>query len=104
MTRTSLAALGTIGALLALAAPAAATCAARLGPAAHLYTTAAFADDLDAVRAALGLRKVSLYGVSYGTYAALAYARRHPGGVEQLILDSVLDQQLADDRFGLEGF
>jgi pimeloyl-ACP methyl ester carboxylesterase len=81
-----------------------ADCARRLGPAAGLYTTAAFADDLEDVRAALGADKVTLFGVSYGTYAATAYARRHLDRVEALVLDSVLDQPMADDRFNLESF
>jgi pimeloyl-ACP methyl ester carboxylesterase len=47
-------------------------------------------DDLDAVRQALGLERVSLEGVSYGTYLALSYARAHPDHVERLVLDSTL--------------
>src|SRR4051812_11258665 len=81
-----------------------AACAARLGPAVHLYTTASFADDLEDVRRALGARRVTLYGVSYGTYVAAAYARRHPEGVERLILDSPVDQAVGDDAFAREGF
>ena len=42
-------------------------CANQLGPRFAGYTTAEAADDIDAVRRALGLGKVFLYGDSYGT-------------------------------------
>src|SRR4029079_10547736 len=50
-----------------------------------------------------GVDKLTLFGISYGTELALAYARAHPDHVERLILDSVVDP---DDRdpFGLSGF
>src|SRR5205807_2629536 len=48
------------------------------------------AEDLEAVRVALGVDKVGLYGVSYGTKLALAYALAHPDHVDRLLLNSVL--------------
>lgn len=55
-------------------------CRAGLGKIADLrmYTTAASADDLDEVRAALGYDRLDVFGGSYGTRAALVYIRRHP--------------------------
>lgn len=50
------------------------------------YTTDAAADDLDAVRAALGFNKISLQGLSYGSRLAMVYARRHPEHVDRIIL------------------
>ena len=44
------------------------------------YGTAATADDLDAVREALGAEQVSLVGGSYGTRVALVYMRATPSG------------------------
>ncbi len=41
------------------------------------YTTPLAADDLDDVRRALGYEKLNLFGVSYGTRAALVYLRQH---------------------------
>ena len=38
-----------------------------------------------------GAPKLTLFGISYGTELALAYARAHPDRVERLILDSVVD-------------
>ena len=74
---------------LGAAAPAARECAEQLGPARAHYSTRAAADDLEAVRAALGVERVALYGTSYGAKLALAYAVTHPAGVERLLLDSV---------------
>ena len=66
-------------------------CAARLGPARAFYTTRDSADDIEAIRVAEGVDKVTLYGTSYGTKVALAYAQRYPQHVERLVLDSVVD-------------
>jgi pimeloyl-ACP methyl ester carboxylesterase len=71
-------------------ADAMAKCAEELGPAAALYTTREHAEDVDAVRAALGVRRVALWGASYGAKLAVAYALAHPEGVERLLLDSPL--------------
>ena len=40
------------------------------------------------MRLALGVDKVALFGVSYGTKHAVAYALAHPTHVERLLLDS----------------
>lgn len=79
-----------------------ARCAERLGPARSLYTTRDSVEDLEAVRAALEIEKISLLGVSYGTRVAVAYAMAYPQHVERLVLDSVVDP-LADDPFAREG-
>jgi pimeloyl-ACP methyl ester carboxylesterase len=75
---------------------AAAACAVSLGAPRDFYSTAAHAEDLDAVRQALGFDKIALYGVSYGTKLAMAYALAHPDHVERLLLDSVLPPELPD--------
>ena len=82
---------------------AGAACAQRLGAARRFYTTPDSVADLEAVRQALGVERLTLFGISYGTELALAYARVHPDRVDRLILDSVVDP---DDRdpFGLSGF
>lgn len=74
----------------------AAACASSLGAQAAFYGTADHVEDLDAVRSSLGLDKVALFGVSYGTKLALAYAYAHPGNVDRLVLDSVLPTDLPD--------
>jgi pimeloyl-ACP methyl ester carboxylesterase len=63
-------------------------CANQLGPRFAGYTTGEAADDLDAVRRALGLGRVFFYGDSYGTLFGQAYAVRYPGSLRGLILDS----------------
>jgi pimeloyl-ACP methyl ester carboxylesterase len=75
---------------------AAAACAGTIGPTRAFSSTAEHAEDLDAVRQALGLDKIALYGVSYGTKLAMAYALAHPTHVERLILDSVLPPEGPD--------
>ena len=74
----------------------ASACASSIGPAASLYGTADHVEDLDAVRASLGFPKVALFGVSYGTKLALAYAAAHPSTTDRLVLDSVLPTDLPD--------
>jgi pimeloyl-ACP methyl ester carboxylesterase len=71
-------------------------CATTIGAARDFYSTGEHAEDLDAVRASLGLGKVALYGVSYGTKLSLSYALAHPDRVDRLLLDSVLPPELPD--------
>jgi pimeloyl-ACP methyl ester carboxylesterase len=47
--------------------------------------------DLDQVRAALGYNAINLYGVSYGTRAALVYLKMFPEHVRSVALDAVVD-------------
>src|SRR5919198_2618579 len=61
---------------------AAASCGASLGPNGAFYSTGDHAEDMEAVRQALGVDKIALFGVSYGTKLALAYALAHPDHVE----------------------
>jgi pimeloyl-ACP methyl ester carboxylesterase len=65
-------------------------CGTSIGPRRTFYTTAANVNDLDAVRRALGVDRIALWGVSYGTKVALAYAQAEPAHVQRLLLDSVL--------------
>lgn len=71
-------------------------CANQLGPAFAGYTTGETAHDLEAVRQALGLGRVFLYGDSYGTLFGQAYAVRHPESLRGLVLDSAYP---ADDPY-----
>jgi pimeloyl-ACP methyl ester carboxylesterase len=64
-----------------------AQCAQLLGDTFASYRTSAAADDLDAVRSALGRDRISMYGDSYGTFLAQSYAYRHGFRLESLILD-----------------
>jgi len=53
------------------------------------YTTPIAMEDVEEVRAALGYRKINLYGVSYGTLVALQYLRRHGEHVRSAVLAGV---------------
>jgi pimeloyl-ACP methyl ester carboxylesterase len=90
-----------LGARLFRVAGAAADCAETLGPKRAFYTTPASVEDIEAVRAAVGADRITLYGVSYGTKVALAYAARYPQHVDRLVLDSVVDID-GPDPFSLD--
>jgi pimeloyl-ACP methyl ester carboxylesterase len=53
------------------------------------YTTSIAMDDLDDVRQFLGYSKIDVYGGSYGTRAAIVYARQHAANTRAVILDGV---------------
>jgi len=53
----------------------------------RFYSTTYAMADLDKVRAALGYQRINLWGVSYGTRAALVYMRDYPEQVRTAILD-----------------
>ena len=50
------------------------------------YTTSESADDIEALRQALGLDRICLYGASYGSHLALATLRRHGSHIDRAIL------------------
>ena len=78
-------------------------CALKLGARRGLYGTRDSVEDIEALRRALRVEKLTLFGISYGTKLALAYARAHPEHVARIALDSVLDPD-DDDSFGLEPY
>jgi pimeloyl-ACP methyl ester carboxylesterase len=51
-------------------------------------TTANTARDMDRIRAALGERKLSYYGISYGTYLGAVYTTLFPQHSDRILLDS----------------
>jgi pimeloyl-ACP methyl ester carboxylesterase len=67
-----------------------AECLADLDADPAYYTTPIAMDDLDEVRETLGYQQINLYGVSYGTRAAMVYARRHGEHLRSMILDGVV--------------
>ncbi len=62
-------------------------CGHELGRTSDLYGTAIAADDLAAVLSALRIRKVDVYGDSYGSFFVQAFAGRHPDRVRSIVLD-----------------
>lgn len=53
------------------------------------YRTVDAADDIEAVRVALGYGRINLWGASYGTRLALEYLRRHGDHARAVVLDGV---------------
>lgn len=80
-------------------------CYSRLSKTADLaqYNSATVAKDVEALRRRLGVEKLNLYGVSYGSRYALTLARDYPDSVRALVLNSavfpdiIYTQQLAED-------
>lgn len=58
-------------------------------------TTSNTVEDWEWVRAALEEEKISLIGVSYGTFLGSAYASRYPQHTDRVVLDSAPDSDLA---------
>ena len=71
-------------------------CVATLSKKADLryYTTTDAVRDLETVRHALGVDKINLMGVSYGTRVAQQYALRHANHTRTVLLDSVVPNTL----------
>jgi pimeloyl-ACP methyl ester carboxylesterase len=76
-------------------------CAEQLGPARDDYDTSQSVQDVHAVLHRLRVGKIDLYGDSYGSYAAQAFALRYPNRLRSLVLDGTYqlpgsDPALAD--------
>jgi pimeloyl-ACP methyl ester carboxylesterase len=65
-------------------------CAAKIGDRRQFYGTDDVVADIDALRRALGVDRIALDGISYGTYVGERYALAHPDHVSKLVLDSVV--------------
>ncbi|MET9695336.1 alpha/beta hydrolase [Streptomyces sp. NPDC006529] len=63
-------------------------CAANGGAVLRSFTTANEVRDMDRLREALGERKLSAWGTSYGAYVGAVYAQTHPGRTDRWVLDS----------------
>jgi pimeloyl-ACP methyl ester carboxylesterase len=63
------------------------------------YGTRQAAEDLESIRDQLGLDRLTLYGESYGTELAQAYAARHPDRLTALILDGAVDLTRSANEF-----
>ncbi|WP_229813382.1 alpha/beta hydrolase [Lentzea flava] len=86
-------------ALLRYNQDALAKCRARSGPIFDHADSALVAQDVDAVRQALGERKISYLGLSYGTVLGQAYAEKFGHRLRAMVLDSVVDHSADLRRF-----
>ena len=66
------------------------TCARRLGERRGSYGIDEHVGDLEAVRRALRIPRLDLFGISYGTLVAERYAQAFPARIGRLLLDSVV--------------
>jgi pimeloyl-ACP methyl ester carboxylesterase len=66
-------------------------CAQRGGPILDHMATANAARDLDLLRQAVGDRRLTFFGVSYGSYLGATYANLFPTKVRALAVDAVID-------------
>ncbi|MGW3156672.1 alpha/beta hydrolase [Streptomyces sp. NPDC001089] len=66
-------------------------CLRRSGQALRHYTSLDNARDLDVLRAALGERRLTFMGASYGTYYGALYATLFPSHVRRMVFDSVVN-------------
>ncbi|MER6052045.1 alpha/beta hydrolase [Streptomyces sp. NPDC001793] len=66
-------------------------CAQRAGADLPFYNSVNNARDLDMLRAALGEKKLTFMGASYGTYFGAVYATLFPGHVRRMVFDSVVN-------------
>jgi pimeloyl-ACP methyl ester carboxylesterase len=76
-----------------------AACARSIGAARRYYSTSETTADIDELRDALGAPRLTLDGVSYGTFVAERYALAYPTRVARLVLDSVVPQAGADPLY-----
>ncbi|WP_221361603.1 alpha/beta hydrolase [Streptomyces beigongshangae] len=66
-------------------------CVRRSGRAIRHFSSVNNARDLDVLRAALGERRLTFMGASYGTYFGALYAELFPSHVRRMVLDSVVN-------------
>lgn len=66
-------------------------CREKSGSVLPFMTTRNTARDMDAIRAALGERKISYVAYSYGTYLGSVYTQMFPNRVDRFVLDSGVD-------------
>ncbi|MFI1869164.1 alpha/beta fold hydrolase [Streptomyces jumonjinensis] len=80
------------------------SCLRQTGPLAAHMDGESVARDMDAIRAALGERRISFIGHSYGTFLGERYARLFPDNLRALALDSAMDPDRPDaERYLRDG-
>jgi pimeloyl-ACP methyl ester carboxylesterase len=86
---------GSIDRNVAYARDLAARCAANAGDTLRFITTANTARDMDLIRTALGERRISYLGYSYGSYLGAVYRTLFPHRADRFVLDSNYDPALS---------
>ncbi|MGW2227177.1 alpha/beta fold hydrolase [Streptomyces formicae] len=94
---------GDFGRLKKRATALAAGCARASGAVTGHTDASSVSRDMDAIRAALGADRISLYGHSYGTVYGQRYAAMHGDRVRAAVLDGVMDPAIGRRAFGVTG-
>jgi pimeloyl-ACP methyl ester carboxylesterase len=81
-------------AFVALNRKMATSCQTKYGDTLPLFATEQAAHDLDGIRSALGDKKLSYLGFSYGTLLGATYAQLFPKNIRALVLDGAVDPTL----------
>jgi pimeloyl-ACP methyl ester carboxylesterase len=89
-------------ALVASAERFAEGCRAKRGDLLPFISGANVARDMDRIRKAVGDRKLTYAGFSYGTYLGAMYAELFPDRVRALVLDGAIDPALTGEEFLLQ--
>jgi pimeloyl-ACP methyl ester carboxylesterase len=76
-------------------------CLQQSGALVRHMSTVEVAKDVDVLRAALGDRRLSWFGASYGTFIGATYAELFPDHVGRMVLDGALDPSLTTLRLSL---
>ncbi|MFJ5259638.1 alpha/beta hydrolase [Streptomyces sp. NPDC088387] len=96
---------GSVAENMATARRASQACAENGGELIRHISSANNARDVDRIRAALGERKLSIWGVSYGTYVGAIYNQLFPHRTDRVVLDSNLNPDpVIGSRAWLAGF
>ena len=74
-------------------------CKRRMGAILGNVATVDTARDMDRIRAALGERRITYIGYSYGTYLGAVYANMFPTHVRAMVLDGVSDPNQPEAQF-----
>jgi pimeloyl-ACP methyl ester carboxylesterase len=82
---------GSIDAMVGYSRSTATSCLRAGGALIRHLSTANAARDLDRIRATLGGRTISLYGISYGTYLGAVYVTLFPHRAARVVLGSAVD-------------
>jgi len=69
----------------------AAACARKYPSLINHITTVGSAKDMESIRKALGVKRISFYGFSYGTYLGEVYSTLFPSHLRYMVLDSTVD-------------
>ncbi|KAB2591372.1 alpha/beta hydrolase [Streptomyces arboris] len=83
---------------VALSKSLAAKCRATNASVLPHVTTRNTARDMDVIRGALGERKISYLGYSYGTYLGTVYTQMFPGRYDRVVLDGAIDPRAYGPR------